>query len=106
MKFYKCDVCGRTIQPHDSLANFGEVKTRYSGLFGAIIDGKDVCSRCMEVGSRLGVEKTFMKIWQKVVDSANDDGVEESTEVNILSPDVASPAWAFVDAKRSGGSEK
>lgn len=73
MKQYKCDVCGADMPVCDPLAHYADKESFYGGMFGGILSNRDVCSRCMEVGHKLSVEKVFLAVWKKASESGVSD---------------------------------
>ncbi|MBR4152066.1 MAG: hypothetical protein IKT98_03835 [Selenomonadaceae bacterium] len=68
MKIYKCDVCGKVISDNDADAICGAY-SKYTGYFGGLTQGKDVCGACARVGAKVDFEAAMLKAWRDAINA-------------------------------------
>lgn len=68
MKMYRCDICGREMAQNDPYTIYAEqTGSSYSGSFGAVIHGKDICPRCIEIGKLMDFDAVLTLAWKEEV---------------------------------------
>lgn len=64
MKIYKCDVCGAQFAPREIGAVTSDKKLPIPGLFGVLVEGKDLCPRCFRVGQEIDFDQVIRQHWR------------------------------------------
>lgn len=68
MKIYRCDICGKELAQNDPHTFYAEqAGSPYSGSFGAVIRGKDVCPMCIEIGKLIDFDAVLTLAWKEEV---------------------------------------
>lgn len=85
MKFYRCDICGEVIYTNDPHAEYGS-KHRYahSGLFGEVVQNKDVCGSCMRIAKGMDFEKIVLERWEQMAKTLAEVEEERIPQENVI----------------------
>lgn len=68
MKMYRCDICGREMVDNDPYSCYAEkVGIPYPSHFGAMLRGKDICPRCIEIGKLIDFGMVLTMAWKEEV---------------------------------------
>lgn len=97
MKFYRCDICGKEIDPKDAQSECGKTNFRHPGLFGDLVENKDVCGNCMVVGKSINFEKELIQLWKnkavkkESIKCMSDETAKKFSACNAFHVDFGSP---------------